>query len=180
MFVISLQYIKKTAITRWTRELLTYKSLLKRRREQLKDNLQVNIRQRNFIIKDTCIDNFESDIVNFIIDYINKYNCKPKLHSETPIFCFDTTKVGLLEEIEERLYSEGVEVQTRYKGKRFFQDAFLKEPQRLINVNWVEFKLRLCIYSVESESALNNKKCDDLFIVSYNNYKNIDKKDVNE
>ena len=35
----------------------------------------------------------------------------------------------------------------------------------LINVNWVEFKLRLCIYSVESESALNNKKCDDLFIV---------------
>jgi len=28
----------------------------------------------------------------------------------------------LLEEIEERLYSKGVEVQTGYKGKRFFQD----------------------------------------------------------
>ena len=171
---------KKTAITRWTRELLTYKALLKRRREQLKDNLQVNIRQRNFIIKDSCVENFNGEIVNFIIDYINKYNCKPKLHSETPIFCFDTSKRELVAEIEERLYSKGIEVQTGYRGNRFFQDAFLKEPQRLIKDNWVEFKLRLCNYNGDSVLALNTKKCDDLFVVSDNNYADIDKKDLNE
>jgi hypothetical protein len=176
----SLARTKKTAITRWTRELLTYKSLLKRRREQLKVNLQINIRQRNFIIKDSCVENFDSEIVNFIIDFINKYNCKPKLHSETPIFCFDSTKTGLVAEIEERLYSKGIEVQTGYRGNRFFQDAFMKEPQRLVKNNWVEFKLRLCNYNEETVSALNSKKCDDLFIVSDIDYSNIDKKDLND
>lgn len=176
----SLARTKKTAITRWTRELLTYKSLLKRRREQLKVNLQINIRQRNFIIKDSCVENFDSEIVNFIIDFINKYNCKPKLHSETPIFCFDSIKTGLVAEIEERLYSKGIEVQTGYRGNRFFQDAFMKEPQRLVKNNWVEFKLRLCNYNEETVSALNSKKCDDLFIVSDIDYSNIDKKDLND
>src|SRR5699024_4676364 len=71
-FVDHLKKVKKTAITRWTKELTTYERLLKSRRIQLKSNLNVNSRRRYFIMDPEKIDDFDECIVNFIKEFIDK------------------------------------------------------------------------------------------------------------
>src|SRR5690606_32149414 len=58
-FISELEKNKKTAITRWTRELLTYSALLTKRRSQLKLNLQANHRLRYFLFNESKIKDFE-------------------------------------------------------------------------------------------------------------------------
>ncbi len=60
-----LKNTKKTAITRWTKELTDYKKLLRIRRKQLSTNLNENYRKRCFIVQANEINNFNNDIVIF-------------------------------------------------------------------------------------------------------------------
>jgi len=80
-FITSLKEKKKTAITRWTRELNSYEKFLKKRREQLRDNLNKNSRIRAIILESQFITDFEIRAVQLIEDFVNKYNSKIKLHN---------------------------------------------------------------------------------------------------
>lgn len=170
---------KKTAITRWTRELQTYDKLLKKRREQLHANLQKNIRSRYFIIDPEMIDDFDDNIITFLQEFIEKYNFKIKLHPKTPVFCFDTASIDFIADLHERLYMKNISIETGYRGNKFFEEAFFKEPLRIIADNSVEFKLRVCTYNDSVIKALNSKKGDDLFIISRKKYEELDTRDVN-
>ena len=178
-FISELEKNKKTAITRWTKELLTYAKLLKIRRGQLKLNLQANHRLRYFLFNESDINDFENKIVKFISDYISKYHYKPKLHSKTPIFCIKTDNKNLRPEIESRLHRKELKFQNGIKGNDFFQDEFLKKPEIIENRNWREFQLRICDYNEATVKALNSKKSDDLFIISKENFNEIDRQDIN-
>lgn len=174
-----LEATKKVAISRWTRELKTYNVLLKNRRNNLKANLQQNHRLRYFIFEESGIENFEREIVNFTTDYLNKYHYKIKLHNETPVFCIKTENDNLTSSIESRLFSKGVRVETGFKGQKFFQKAFLREPKRIISNSWVEFNLRLCQFTIESSETLNEKKCHDFFVIGKETDSSLDLQDVN-
>jgi hypothetical protein len=127
-FISELEKNKKTAITRWTRELLTYSALLTKRRSQLKLNLQANHRLRYFLFNESNIKDFENKIVKFISDYIGKYHYKIKLHSKTPVFCIKTDNENLISQIESRLHQKGLKFQNGLKGNDFFLGEFLREP----------------------------------------------------
>jgi hypothetical protein len=178
-FILELEKNKKTAITRWTKELMTYSTLLKKRRSQLKLNLQANHRIRYFLFNESLIEDFENKIVEFISEYINKYHYKIKLHSKTPIFCIKTENNNLIPQIESRLYQKGLKYQNGLKGNDFFQFEFLKEPVKIISKNWREFHLRICRYNFDSAKAINSKKSDDLFIIGKNDFSKIDTQDIN-
>src|SRR5690606_39721606 len=49
-YVATLKEKKKTAISRWTKELQSFEKLLKKRREQLPENLNKNLRERVIIL----------------------------------------------------------------------------------------------------------------------------------
>lgn len=178
-FIIELEKNKKTAITRWTKELMTYSAILKKRRSQLKLNLQTNHRLRYFLFNESNIEYFENKIVKFISDYINKYHYKIKLHSKTPIFCVKTDDENLISRIESRLYQKGLNFQNGLKGNDFFQVEFLREPEIIISKSWREFQLRICNYNTDSAKAINSKKSDDLFIIGKDDFELIDKQDIN-
>jgi hypothetical protein len=178
-FISGLEKNKKTAITRWTRELLTYSALLKKRRSQLKLNLQVNHRLRYFLFNESSIEDFENKIIKFISDYIGKYHYKIKLHSKTPIFCIKTDNGNLIPQIESRLHQKGLKFQNGLKGNDFFQGEFLKDPEVIENRSWREFQLRICNYNDDTSKAIKSKKCDDLFIIGKEDFEKIDTQDIN-
>jgi hypothetical protein len=178
-FITELEKNKKTAITRWTRELLTYSKLLAKRRNQLKLNLQANHRLRYFLFNESNIKDFENKIVKFISDYIGKYHYKIKLHSKTPIFCIKTDNQNLIPQIESRLYQKGLKYQNGLKGNDFFQGEFLREPTIITTKTWREYQLRICNYNIDSAKAINSKKSDDLFIIGKEDFKEIDTQDIN-
>jgi uncharacterized protein (DUF2164 family) len=178
-FISELEKNKKTAITRWTRELLTYSALLKKRRGQLKSNLQVNHRLRYFLFNESNIEDFENKIVKFISDYIGKYHYKIKLHSKTPVFCIKTENDNLIPQIESRLHQKGLTFQNGLKGNDFFQGEFLREPTIINTKSWREFQLRICNYNIDSAKAINTKKSDDLFLIGKEDFEQIDKQDIN-
>lgn len=178
-FIKTLESLKKTVISRWTKELSTYQKLLKKRREQLHNNLQSNHRLRYFIFNSNTVKYFEDEIVNFIVDYLGKYNCKIKLHSHTPAFCIYTSDTNLIANIESRLHSKEVRFVNGFKGKDFFQNDFLRKPERIIPKNWCEFHLRIGEYSSDIINCLNIKKCDDMFIIGRVDTKELDLQDVN-
>lgn len=92
VFLEELSSIKKTALTRWTKELKSYNDLLTARRNQLKNLLNTNYRKRCFVFESKEIENFNDDIVMFIKDYLSKYCCKIKLHSPLTIYILDYNK----------------------------------------------------------------------------------------
>lgn len=178
-FLEELETTKKTAISRWTKELTSYLDLLKIKRNQLKTNLQSNHRSRYFVFNAEKINNFEGEIVRFISDYINKYHHKIKLHTMTPIFCIFTKNHSLIPEIESRLHTKGVSCNNGIKGNTFFENEFLREPERITRKSWFEFQLRICDYNDNTINAINNKKCDDLFIIGDIETSKFNKQDLN-
>jgi len=178
-FIRDLEKNKKTAISRWTRELKSYENLLKNRRLQLKPNLQKNHRLRYLLFNEKSIINFENEIVKFISDYIGKYHYKLKLHNKTPIFCIKTENNSLLSNIENRLHTKRVSFENGIKGNEFFQEEFLKEPKTIQNPSWKQFDIRICDYTDGTTKAINSKKSDDLFFIGKRDFKEIDKQDIN-
>ncbi len=62
----NLKRIKTTAITRWTLALKTRKKLLTARKKQLKPHLDINSRERHFLVSQSSLEDFEDRIVLFI------------------------------------------------------------------------------------------------------------------
>jgi len=176
--VDKLKGIRTTAISRWTMALHTRTKLLEARRKQLKVHLDKNIRVRYFVIDPTGIEDYETEIVLFISDYLEKYHFKTA-HLSTPVVCLCAT-ISEVQEIQQRLYTKGIICTDGYHGGRFEETYFFRDPMvskadggRVKR----EFALRITSWG-EHGSVLNNRKCDDLFVIGEPNCESLDTVDV--
>ncbi len=176
--IAKLNKIKTTAISRWTLALKTRKKLLTARKKQLKPHLDINARDRHFIISQTSLEDFNSNIVLFITDYLNKYHFKPA-HIRTPLFCLDCPN-DMFSDIRLRLHKKGIIVEDGMIGDFFDEQRFFRDPmtrKRPRQDMEREFHIRLIRY-VDHSGVLTRKKGDDLFIISNKDYEELDTIDV--
>ncbi|MCQ2019637.1 hypothetical protein [Clostridium butyricum] len=169
---------KKAAISRWTKELTDYKKILKRRREQLSSNLNINLRKRCFIFNGKNIENFDDKIVIFLRDFIKMYCHKTKLHTP-PTICIKNYSKSQIEDLVARLYVKKIEVEDGYRGNKFFDAAFNREPELKIKEEWMEFSLRIGTGDKNIYQVINRSKPDDIFIIGNDIPNELDIKDVN-
>ena len=178
-FLSDLMAIRKTAISRWTLALKTREKLLQARRQQLKIHLDKNSRLRYFVIDPSNIEDYDSEIVLLISDYIGKYHFK-SAHINTPILCL-AAKRSEIQEIQHRLYLKGIVATDGYMGRQFEESFFFRDPlvsKGTGNEVKREFSLRILSFS-EHDKILNNRKCDDLFIIGDPDCDDLDTVDIN-
>lgn len=177
-FLEELKSIRKTAISRWTLALRTRKQLLDARRKQLKTHLDKNSRLRYFVIDSESISDYKDEIVLFISDYLDKYHYK-SAHISTPVFCVCTTTKDF-KNIQHRLYKKGIisadgYIADCFEESRFFRDPFIRKISGTITR---EFSLRLLFWQ-DHGHVLDNRKCNDLFIIGEPNCDSLNTVDVN-
>lgn len=174
-----LQQIRKTAITRWTRYLLTLNKILTIRKKQLKANLDKNSRTRYFVLSESSITNFNGEIVNFIADFINKYHFK-EVHDKTPLFCLDCTQ-EVFKDIRVRLHKKSIKYNDGLVTDDFFdRNKFLTNPIRakIGKSLYKEYDIRILHFNESATSLLNENKCDDFFLFT-NTIPELDFQDIN-
>ncbi|MFC0015543.1 MULTISPECIES: hypothetical protein [Allobacillus] len=169
---------KKTAMSRWTSELLSRKELLKIKRKQLMPSLNANSRLRYFLIDPDYIEDFDDEFILFVKEYLEKYNSKIKLHTYTPCF-FIKTNTNKLSEYHQRFVLKGIPIITGYIGDTFLFEEFNRDPKRIVKDNWVEFKAKITCISDDIKAYINTKKCDDLYVLGDINTSVLDTVDVN-
>ena len=178
-FLSRLHQIKTTAISQWTLSLKTRKALLTERRKQMKSNLAKNARLRYFLIHADKLQEFESQVVMFIGDYLEKYHFK-SAHLKTPVFCLDTTD-ELFKTIQLRLFQKGIITNDGYITNLFDESRFFREPMTKKGDNGAierEFSLRLLQWSTHG-TVLNKRKSDDVFVIGVGGYAGLENEDVN-
>jgi hypothetical protein len=178
-FLSRLHQIKTTAISQWTLSLKTRQILLAARRKQLKPNLAKNARLRYFLLHADALHEFESQVVMFINDYLDKYHFKPA-HVSTPVFCLATTEEQF-RAIEIRLSQKEIIPNDGYFANEFDEGRFLREPMTQKGERSIvkrEFDLRLLRWDTH-EFLLNKRKSDDLFVLGSGGYGGLDIEDVN-
>ncbi|QDT85600.1 hypothetical protein [Gimesia chilikensis] len=181
----SLGNIRKTAISHWTMSLRSKKQLLDARKKQLKAYLDVNSRLRYFVLDSDSLEDFDSNIVLFISEYLNKYHFKPA-HIQTPLFCVRSSK-DLFYEILDRLYQKGIIATDGIIGSSFKQEYFFRKPiiqKRNSQIMAKEFSLRLLHWDEANDilkvhQLVNHHKCDDLFILGNIDPSSFDGTDLN-
>jgi hypothetical protein len=175
-----LHTIKKTTISRWTLALKSYDRILKARQKQLRPNLSKNARRRSFLISETAAKDFKDGIVLFISEYIDKYHYKI-VHTETPLFCLDCDAITF-DDIRERINQKDISFNDGYIGPRFDAKKFARNPVVSNKRNQPperSFLIRLARYETDPH-MLKSLKCDDFFILSTEDYPQLDLQDVNE
>ncbi|MFH1527959.1 MAG: hypothetical protein ABIG69_15110 [Bacteroidota bacterium] len=177
-FLKTLKQIRKTAISRWTLSLKSYKEILRARKKQLKSNLDKNARLRYFLVRQSSIEDFKSDIVLFISDYLDKYHFKTA-HIKTPLFCLDFTQDDF-NDVRLRLHQKGIIAVDGFVGGYFDKAWFFREPMSRKSGKAIEreFKIRILRY-VSNYDILTDHKSDDLFIIGEGKYDNLNVQDVN-
>jgi hypothetical protein len=178
-FLSTLKQIKSTAISHWTLSLKTRKELLTARRKQLRPNLGRNARLRYFLLHADALLEFESNVVMFIHDYLEKYHFKPT-HLSTPVFCISGTE-GQFQSIELRLHHKGITPNCGFIANIFDESVFLREPMTQKTDNGTvkrEFHVRLLRWPKDS-SVLNKRKGDDLFVIGEGGFPGLNVEDVN-
>jgi hypothetical protein len=178
-FLSELKAIRTTAISRWTLGLKTREKLLQARRKQLKIHLDQNVRLRYFVIDPNNIEDYDTEIVLFISEYIDKYHFKTA-HIDTPILCL-CAKRDQIQGIQHRLYAKGILATDGYVGAQFEEAFFFRDPLSCKGTGGKakrEFALRLLSWH-DNSRVLNNLKCDDLFIIGEPDCSSLDTVDVN-
>lgn len=186
-FLAELTSKKKTAISRWTKELQSYTSILKKRREQLRDNLNKNLRNRCVVLDEAYIEDFSSKVAGLIEDFVNKYNSKAKNTSPTfSLRCSET----VLNSIWKGLESKGITVQRGKVADEFDVDRFLKPPITNIRENRAEFRVRICNHDEDFAAVLKNGNYDDIIVIAdsvpvsidmkANNVEHLETKEINQ
>lgn len=177
-FLGELKLIKKTAISRWTKELTNYRKLLYNRRKQLSNELNQNYIKRCLVFNPNSIENFDDYIVIFIKNFIDRYCKKTKLHNPA-VFCFLGYEKVDIDDLVNRLYQKRIEVETGFRGKTFYPEAFNREPIKNLKDDCVEFKIKICGDLLDSIEAINKNKPDDIFQFSEVLPEKLSTKDVN-
>lgn len=163
-FVNHLKEKKKTAISRWTKELQSFEKLLKKRREQLRENLNKNTRERAIILDSDYINDFNTKAVQLIEDFVIKYNNKIKLH-HCPLFSIISNET-ILNDIWKKLNAKNITVERGLVAGELDVKHFLRKPLKEIKDSKLEFKVRLCSHDKEFEKVLSKVDFDDLFVIS--------------
>ncbi len=178
-FVTELKSIRTTAISRWTLALKTKKQLLEARRKQLKVHLDKNTRLRYLLVHPSSIEDYDTEIVLFIRDYIDKYHFKPA-HINTAVLCLCAPR-NEVQDIQRRLYAKGIVTTDGYIGTHFEPSFFFRDPLSSKGAGGTmqrEFALRILSWD-DHGLVLNSNKCDDLFIIGEPNCDCLDTVDVN-
>lgn len=174
-----LRAIKKTAVSRWTLALKTRKQLMDARRGQLKPNLDTNARGRSFFIHADALDDFEAEAVTFVRDYVEKYHYK-QAHIRTPLLCLECS-FDDLQDLQWRLFTNGVVSNDGMVGGRFDETRFAREPLTKTGPAGAierEFHIRLLKWNPD-DPVMNRRKGHDLFILGEGDDSLIDTKDIN-
>ncbi len=166
-FLIKLKERKKTAISRWTKELQDYEKFLKKRRSQIGTVLNLNSRIRAIILDTKFIKGFDRKGTSLVADFILKYNSKIKLH-QCPIISLISDELGV-NEIWKNLNSKQLIVERGMIGAEFDINRFLRDPLKSYKDGVVEFKVKLCNHESEFESIGNKVVFDDVIIISDQN-----------
>jgi hypothetical protein len=175
----ALNGIRKTAISRWTMALRTRKQLLDARRKQMKAHLDKNSRLRYFVVDPKSLDDYEEEIVLFVGDYLDKYHFKTA-HISTPLLCLCTSEENF-KSVQYRLYAKGIISSVGYIGEHFEESRFFREPLTSRGAGGGvkrEFSIRLLRWE-DHGVVLNNRKCDDLFIIGEPDCGSLNTADVN-
>lgn len=175
-----LKSIRITTISKWTRNLKNFDQLIKTRKNQMKVNLNKNSRTRYFYISENEIIDFHEGIVNFIIDYIEKYHFK-KTHDKTPLFCLNCSK-KTFDDIGVRLYKKGIKFNNGFiTGNYFDKERLFLEPVKaeIGKLFQVEFQIRLLHLDSSNILILNEHKCDDFFILNSIKPEGLEEQDIN-
>lgn len=178
-FLKQLKEIRKTAISRWTMALHSRKQLLDARRKQLKTHLDKNSRLRYLVVDSKSLVDYAEELVLFVRDYIDKYHFKAA-HISTPVLCLCTSEADF-RDIQYRLYAKGIISIDGYIGEHFVESWFFRDPIVSKGVGGAikrEFSLRLLRWEGHG-STLNNRKCDDLFIIGEPECDTLNMLDVN-
>lgn len=178
-FLLQLKTIRTTAISRWTLALKTRKNILEARRKQLKAHLDKNTRIRYFVVDPDSIDDYETEIVLFVSDFLDKYHFKTA-HIGTPVLCLCAGRDGV-QDIQRRLFAKGIVADDGYIGGVFQESRFFREPMSSKKAGGGlhrEFALRILSWD-DHGGVLNNKKCDDLFIIGEPDCASLNTVDVN-
>ena len=173
-----LRSVKKTAITCWTLALKTRKQILDARKKQMKPHLNINARLRYFIISKDSIADFDSEIVLFVSDYLNKYHFKAA-HICTPLFCLNCT-IDDFNNIRLRIHQKGIIAVDGFVGDYFDEALFFREPMtRKRNKQEIEreFHVRLAHFPTRTD-IIKSRKGDDLFIIGELDHNVLDMQDV--
>lgn len=163
-FISVLKEKKKTAISRWTKELQSFEKLLTKRKEQLRENLNKNSRERAIILDSNYIADFDSKVVQLIEDFVNKYNSKVRLH-HSPLFSLVSDE-SVLNDIWKRLNTKNITVERGLIAGELDVKHFLRKPLKEIKEGKLEFKVRLCSHDTDFEKVLSIANFDDLYIIS--------------
>ncbi len=178
-FLLQLKTIRTTAISRWTLALKTRKKLLEARRKQLKAHLDKNARLRYFVVDPGSVEDYETEIVLFVSDFLDKYHFKTA-HLATPVLCLCCGR-DKVQDIQRRLFAKGIVADDGYIGDAFQESRFFREPlssKKASGGLHREFALRILSWD-DHGGVLNNKKCDDLFIIGESDCNALDTVDVN-
>lgn len=164
-FLETLKAIRKTAISRWTMALRSRKQLLDARRKQIKMHLDKNSRLRYFVVDAETLGDYETEIVLFVSDYLDKYHFKTA-HISTPLLCLCTSEKAFFD-IQYRLFVKGIVATDGYIGEYFDESYFFREPFTRKGTGGAvkrEFSLRILRWDDQGK-ILETRKCDDLFII---------------
>lgn len=177
--ISDLMAIRTTAISRWTLALKTRGKILQARRKQLKVHLAKNARLRYFVIDPSSIEDYYTEIVLFVSDYIDNYHFKAA-HIHTPILCIWASRMEV-QDIQHRLYLKGIVSTDGYVGGQFEESHFFREPLSSKGAGGDvkrEFSIRILSWQ-DHGGVLSNRKCDDLFILGEADCNALDTVDVN-
>lgn len=165
-FLENLRLKKKTAITRWTRELQSYEKLLRQRKKQLRDGLNQNSKIRLIILDSNYIQDFETKATHLISDFVNKYNNKIKLN-QCPIFSLICNEDSI-NNIWKNLMAKKIIPVRGIDAGVFNINRFVREP--LKSPNGIEFKVRICNHHDDFDLIHSTIQIDDIFIISDNDF----------
>jgi len=129
-FLIKLKDLKKTAISRWTKELQDYEKFLRKRRSQIGTVLNLNSRNRAVILDTNFIKDFDLKGTSLVADFIQKYNSKIKLH-QCPVISLISDELGV-NEIWKSLNSKKLIVERGMVGAEFDIIRFLRDPLKIL------------------------------------------------
>lgn len=158
-----LKEMKRTAISRWTREVLGEQRLLQIKKKQMSSALDMNSRKRHFLLQAAALPDFAASIVPFLSSYLQKYHTKPVLHNHTPCFCIDCVE-GEFDALLEGLYAKGIQVEDgRVSGRMFCDKKLFREP--IATKNKRDLDIRCCRLDDSTRAALEKAQCDDFYVV---------------
>ncbi len=163
-FLEGLKNKKKTAISRWTKELQDYTKFLSQRRKQIGGILNNNSRKRAVILDASFINNFEHQVPLLIQDYVEKYNSKIRLN-QCPVFSLVCTE-EMLNRVWSSLNAKKINVERGILAGLFNTTRFLRDPLKVIKDGSIEFKVKLCNHENEFDLIVNEAGFDDAIIIS--------------